>query len=241
MVLYLNLFLAHLVGDFVLQPGRLVEAKRRSLRGLLGHVAIITACSVAVLYSDLPRIWPVLAYVAVAHLTIEVVTIRARRYRAARSLFVFSLDQALHLASLVVPVVFLGGWQQSPQTRTLGLTLPPGQLAVVVAMATVVFLGSILVFEAAEAADPSEQERVLPFDWPRLLGMIERGTALGAAFVVGPALLAVPFLPRALLALRLPPSDRARQVTIAASGLILCGAAYAFAAAVAAASTFGTL
>lgn len=239
MVLYLNLLLAHLIGDFVLQPGWLVEAKRKNVRGLLGHVGIVTACSGAVLFADMPKMWAILLYVACAHVIIEIVTIRARQYRTARGLFVFSLDQALHIASLVVPVVVLGGWQASPQTRTLGIDLMPAQLAALVSMGTVVFLGSILVFEAAEAADPSEGERVLPLDGARVLGMLERGTSLGAAFVGGPALLAVPFLPRALLAFRLPPRDRARQVTIAASGLILCAVAYAFAAAIAA--TFGSL
>ncbi|MBE0476661.1 MAG: DUF3307 domain-containing protein [Coriobacteriia bacterium] len=239
MVLYLNMFLGHVLGDFVLQPGRLVMAKRNRLAGLLGHVAVVAACTAAVLVSDLASLWRVVAYVAAAHLLIEVVTIHARRGRAARGLFVFGLDQALHLASLVPPVLMLGT-EVSVKPATFGYQLDVARLAAVTAMATVVFFGSILVFEASETAE-ARDEPLLPLDAARLLGMVERGTSLGAALLAGPALLALPFLPRTLAALRLQPRDRLRQVTIAVSGLLLCAAAYAFVAAVAAAVSLGYL
>lgn len=241
MVLYLNLFLGHLLGDFVLQPGWLVVAKRRGPIGLLGHVGVVTLCTTAILYSDLRALWPVVLFVALAHLGIEIVTIRARHDRTARGLFVFALDQTLHLASLGIPVVVLGGWTQAPAPASFGHIIPVGQLTSIAAMATVVFLGSILVFEAAETAVPRKEGTVLPLDAARLAGMVERGVALAAGLTAGPLAIAVPFIPRALLAFRLQPKDRVRQVIIAATGLALCAVTYAIVIAVTAAASNGTL
>jgi Protein of unknown function (DUF3307) len=41
MALFLDLLLGHMLGDFLLQPGKLVAAKRDGWRGLLLHTFVV--------------------------------------------------------------------------------------------------------------------------------------------------------------------------------------------------------
>ena len=104
MELLLNLYLGHLTGDFVLQPGVLVAAKRKGLAGLLIHVGIIGLTTTAILSYDIAALWNLVLLATAAHLLIEVITIRLRQGRLS-GLSVFVIDQGLHMLSLVVLVL----------------------------------------------------------------------------------------------------------------------------------------
>lgn len=229
MALFLGLFLGHLLGDFALQPGRLVVAKRRGPAGMLLHTAIVVACTVAVNLGDLvPRLWPI-TLAGIAHLAIEYLTVRARRVADATGLVVFLLDQALHVTSLALiagvvgdgrPAV-VGPWQ-----------VTPAALGIVCGTVVVAFMGAILTFEVhvARLGADAPAQPILGFDSPRLYGMLERSAALGIALALGTPYAAagiLAFAPKVAFALTRPAKDRDRLLSDALVGLLLCAVAWA--------------
>lgn len=222
--LFLALLLGHLLGDFVFQPGRLVVAKRHGWKGMLLHTGIVVLMTAIALMSDIERLLPALVLAGLAHLGIEYLTIRARRMMEANGLALFLLDQALHIVSLAIIAALMGNGVHP----ALGpWPVDTATLAFVCGLLAVMFLGSILAFEvrvlALGAADPGSTGPILRLDADRMLGFAERG----AAFVIGllspmPALGILAFAPRATYALTLRARDRARQMSDAAVGLIIC-------------------
>jgi len=230
MTLFLGLYLGHVLGDFVFQPGRLVIAKRNGSGGVALHTAIVVACTALVMAASLPQTWPVVALAGLAHFGVEHMTIGARRTRRASGLSVFLLDQALHVVSLIVLAL---AFDATVPATVLLFATDVRTLAVIAALATVAFAGSILVFEvelvrrsgdAAEAAGT-----VLRLDGSRVYGMAERAAGLGLALLAPvPIVGALAFAPRLILALARPAEARAQQVSAAAVGMTLCMVAWAF-------------
>lgn len=223
--LFLGLYLGHILGDFVFQPGRLVIAKREHFAAAALHSAIVTACQTLVLAAVLGRAWPTIALAGLAHLGVEQLSINARRAPNATSLAVFGLDQGLHVVSLAV-IAALSGLTIEP---VLGMW--PTSMAVLAAVSgitTAAFGGSILVFEVqmarlqpTGAADP-----ILRLDLPRVYGIAERGGALIAALLLPvPALGALAFVPRMAFALasRRPTRTHHYVAAIVGAGLTLLG------------------
>jgi len=223
MTLLLNLYLGHLLGDFVLQPGKLVASKRTGLTGLLVHVGIIGLCTAAILYADIASLWNIVSLAIAAHTAIEVVTIRAREMDQLSGLSVFLIDQSLHIASLAVLVWVAEPYAPVESVATFGLNLNATWIAVACALVGVAFMGSIIIFEVVNSIGPSEWNRdILPFDAARVLGMVERGAALMLAVLVHPLLIVLPFLPRVVVAFRNQEPERARQMVVATTGLVVC-------------------
>ncbi len=228
MALFLNLYLGHLLGDFLLQPGKLVAAKRNGLPGLLIHVAVIGACTGAILISDLGTVWPLILLAIGAHLLIEVITISARARTQMSGLSIFVVDQAMHIFSLVLLV-----WLAGPlltinvsEMFTLGMDLEPTQLAFICGLTAVTFLGSILVFETVRALNPSDKDEILPYDLGRIRGIAERAAALMLAVLVYAPLIIVPFLPRVAIGMIRREEKRSVLFVEAATGIALCMSAY---------------
>ncbi len=230
MALLLNLYLGHLLGDFVFQPGRLVLAKREGLPGQVIHIAIVGVCTALVLVSDLLALWPVVLLAMLAHLAIERLTIYARTAAEARSIFVFVFDQTLHVLSMFALVGMAGSmglkWTQS----SFGLHLDLPVLAAVCGIATVAFAGSIFAFESSilVSTDADDTSPVVRFDGPRILGMVERTVAFLLALGLGVWATPAAFVPRILASLRLHPAARKRELSEAAAGLLLCLFVYVF-------------
>ncbi|MDZ4063830.1 MAG: DUF3307 domain-containing protein, partial [Coriobacteriia bacterium] len=179
MTLLLNLYLGHLLGDFVFQPGRLVAAKRKGAYGLLAHASIIGVSTSAILFADLGTLWYVIALAMGAHTLIEIITIRARASTRLSGLSIFLIDQALHILSLVVLVLFATASVTIDAVTTLGMTVDPAWIALACAAILVTFMGSIVVFEVSNTFGPNTWNlEILPYDTARIVGMIERGTAL---------------------------------------------------------------
>ncbi|MHB1342272.1 MAG: DUF3307 domain-containing protein [Coriobacteriia bacterium] len=228
MPLFLGLYLGHLMGDFVFQPGRLVVAKRRGLAGMLLHTSIVVACTALVSLGDIgPRAGAV-ALAGAAHLAIEYMTVKARRVADATGLVVFLLDQALHVTSLALISLALGAGSMSPILVVWDVSL--AVLAAVAGVVTVAFFGAILAFEfhIASLGPEAPMTPILGFDAQRLYGMVERAGALSVAIISpAPLLGALAFAPRVLYALRCPPAVRARHTKDAAVGLVLCAVVWA--------------
>ena len=236
MTLLLNLYLGHLLGDFVFQPGRLVVAKRRGVKGLFIHTGIIGACTAVILVGEFSALWNVVLLAMAAHAGIELITIKMRTFRRMSGLSVFLIDQAMHIVYLVVIVLVATPWVNVETVTTFGRVVDPAIVAFACALIGVTFMGSIIVFEVSNTVGPDAWNRdILPYDRARIVGMVERGVALllGVAVPVlagalGPVLMVIPFMPRVVYATQRDPEERARQMVIAATGLIICIVGWAF-------------
>jgi hypothetical protein len=225
MALFLELYLGHLLGDFLLQPGRLVVAKRDGIPGLLLHTLVIGGASLAVVAGTVRTDWGPVLFVTGLHLVIERITIVTYLGTRTRGLFTFLLDQALHVLSIAFIVFATGRWSTGASAAVFGIPVSVVGLAELCGLVTVSLFGSILVFETANAVLAESKGRILRLDAARLYGMAERGLAFAAAFI-NPFLGAAPFLPRLVWAATRRGTDRRRDIVEAAAGAVLCAAAY---------------
>lgn len=233
--LFLGLYLGHVLGDFVFQPGRMVIAKRQHESAVALHTTIVTLATALVLLGSLDRTWPALLLAGVAHFTVEHLTIRARQAPEASNVTVFLLDQALHIVSLAITAAIALSIPTQPLIAFWPISLHG--LALMCAIATVAFGGSILVFEVQIAVDggPGATDPILRLDAARLYGFAERGGALLAAFALPlPALGLLVFAPRMAFAAFGPTRMRRPQLVATALGVTLCVIGWALVSAVSA-------
>jgi len=232
MALFLELYLGHMIGDFLLQPGRLVIAKRDGTSGLVLHTLVVGLSTIAVVIGSVSVDWAPAVLVTGLHLVIERITIATYLKTRTRGLFTFLMDQAMHALSIALVVWIAGRWSMTLYGTMFGLPASTVLLAKICALATVTLLGSILVFETVNAVLGEQKGRLLRLDGARIYGIIERGAALALA-LVHPALLLAPFAPRLVWAYSRGHGDRPRRLLEAASGAVVCIAGYAGIAAVA--------
>lgn len=223
MALFLDLLLGHMLGDFLLQPGKLVAAKRDGWRGLLLHAAVVGAATALVTLGTLPRDWIAVAGVACAHLLIEEVTILAYKNTPTRGLFTLLFDQSLHILSISAIALVSGGLQPTATAMLFGFTVTTRVLAIIVGFVTVMLGGSILAFEAANALVPGGSKgSLLRLDPARLSGMVERGGAVALGLAFTPLFGSAAFVPRAVLAMTRGHDERQRQLAELVAGFVLC-------------------
>ncbi len=103
-MLFSYLVLAHLLGDFVLQPTKLVEWKRKKFMGLLVHSLVHVALNFLLLLPLFLKDWGLLAFISFGiggvHLFIDRIKI-SYDYRTDRKVATFIIDQILHLLTLI--------------------------------------------------------------------------------------------------------------------------------------------
>jgi hypothetical protein len=229
MALFLNLYLGHLLGDFLFQPGRLVLAKREGAPGLILHTLVVAACTCAVMFATIRVEWPGVVLVAALHLVIERLTIVTYLRTPTRGLFTLLFDQTLHVLSIAVVVWLFGQWNVGTTAMTFGLPVTVVRLAVFDGLMTVMLFGSILAFETVNATQAPEdgKGRVLRLDADRLAGMAERGTAFAIAVGVHPLLALAAFVPRLAYATTRAGHEQKRQLIVAATGVVVCAAVLA--------------
>jgi hypothetical protein len=202
MSLFLRLLAAHMLGDFVLQPLRLVLMKRRGWVGVLTHVAIVVLVSALLLWPVVYHrwYWLCLLSLALCHAMIDSGRAFHRANSQRRGLLFLCVDQALHAAVLAA----LAALTWVAQTRYPGIPVltssSQGDSLVVHLIALIFLLWTVPVIELetrnALAFGP---ERPMITATDRWLGALER--VGGAALVLaGFGYLApLPFLPRILL------------------------------------------
>lgn len=223
MSLLLALYLGHLLGDFAFQPGWLVSAKRGHAWGLLLHVGVIGASTALILGPQLVDLWNIVLLAMAAHTVIELVTIRLRDVEHLSGLSTFLIDQGLHITSLVALVWVGSGFEDVEATFVLGFEIGTPLLALACSLIAVTFMGSIIAHEVVNAFGPERSRRtILPWSLSRVLGMIERAAALLVGVIVSPALIFVPFVPRAIVALRASEDARVVHMLVAVTGFAVC-------------------
>lgn len=107
MILFLKILLAHLIGDFVLQPDSWVQSKnlkKYSSSKLYLHL-LVHAVLLAVFLGFDTRYWLGYAIIILSHFLLDVFKIWTQRFRP-RSRFMFMVDQILHILVIAWVVSF---------------------------------------------------------------------------------------------------------------------------------------
>jgi uncharacterized protein DUF3307 len=203
MLLFLQLYLAHLVADFLLQPNRIARRKTE-IRPLVAHAAIHLVCAAAAVNLGLDRrVAGAIVGVALIHTLLD--------YGKARlsgdGLIAFAADQAAHLLVVALASIWLtGSWSAMIDIIRSLLTNPLVYLYGC-AYAAVVFGGGYLIQKVTQSFLVSMQSSVtqlrpgLP-NAGKYIGWVERILIL--TFIVGGYETAVGFLLAAKALVRYP-------------------------------------
>ena len=108
MFLFLKLYLAHLIADFVLQFEELYRLKLRALRGHIYHVLILAASSLvlALPYLKDPFIWIFIGAISFIHLFQDMVKYSLQQKDPKKMFWYFTIDQIFHLIFLSTILIF---------------------------------------------------------------------------------------------------------------------------------------
>lgn len=109
-VFFLKLLLAHLAGDFLLQPRSWVEKRKTQVAYLLLHIAVHAGLLVLLFLPELSVRWPLIVFLVCAHLVIDSFKILMERIWQRQSFRIFWIDQVLHLITLFAITVFQYGF-----------------------------------------------------------------------------------------------------------------------------------
>jgi len=113
MIVFIKLLLAHLLGDFLLQPGRWVihkEAKKAASPYLYLHILVHFGLTMFLLWD--PAYWKIALVIAVSHYFIDLAKLYVNplfRYRGIP----FFIDQFLHLLVLYLCAYYPHLWEHS--------------------------------------------------------------------------------------------------------------------------------
>ena len=106
MMILLKLFLAHIIGDFFLQPETWVKEKeKRKLKSpkLYIHI-IIHVLLLFVLLWDI-SFWPLIVTIGILHFLIDSIKLLFQKKKTKR--LWFFIDQILHIASIIAAYIVL--------------------------------------------------------------------------------------------------------------------------------------
>lgn len=137
------LILAHLLGDFVFQPGKLIIWKTKSKWGILVHILIHFALNLIILAPFLlnGHYWLILVafLLCFAHFWIDQIKINYI-IKHDKKVMPFLIDQIIHL--LVILLAFL-------LTRNIPLALPDGQFYQIYGDIRLIILAVFLILSSA--------------------------------------------------------------------------------------------
>ncbi len=104
------MFLAHLVGDYILQWDRLALWKSRELKGVLAHGLVVSFVTFLFILPFNPVWWQGAAFISILHIVIDAVQLKVKP--PILPLFRFILDQIAHIA-VIVAALAAGGYLTS--------------------------------------------------------------------------------------------------------------------------------
>ena len=200
---FLRLLLGHMIGDFLLQPYWLVLAKRKGWVGLLVHVGMVTFITAMLLWGSIPNWWVWAVVLYIGHLFID----QFRTFifvdnTKGKGIILLFLDQLAHIVLIAALAWLATGWTFSDLNPliTTDIADQPRMMAYLIGLAFLISVVPVLEAEitvAVWAMSGTEVTHTVKIDTSdRLLGAIERITAI-FLIVVGYGLLApLVFLPR---------------------------------------------
>ena len=140
MIILIRLILAHLIGDFVLQPKSWVKEKEnkkaKSIK-LYIHALIHGALSIVLLWDI--SYWTLAVAVAVLHLGIDVLKLYCQKEDSKAKWFL--IDQALHIVSLIL-LLFI--WFK-PQINLSDISLSPSIWVYITAILIITSVSGIVI------------------------------------------------------------------------------------------------
>lgn len=95
----LTFILAHFLGDYALQTGKMVEAKQR-WSGLLLHIGVHIALLFALTWGIWPQVYLHLLLIAAIHLLVDTLKSTIAKLRPEWVIMPYLADQALHLGTI---------------------------------------------------------------------------------------------------------------------------------------------
>ena len=101
------MFLAHLVGDYILQWNSLAAWKSRELKGVIVHCLVVFAVTWLFILPFNPAWWPWVVAIGIAHFLIDAVQLRVKL--PIPELARFSLDQLAHFTVITLALT-AGGY-----------------------------------------------------------------------------------------------------------------------------------
>ena len=110
------MFLAHLVGDYVLQWDELARWKSREMSGVIAHSVIVFAVTAFMAGLFDPTWWRGVLLISLSHFAIDALSLYSNRL-SIRPLRRYMIDQILHIAFIILALI-MGGyleWGQIPQ------------------------------------------------------------------------------------------------------------------------------
>ncbi|MCC7197767.1 DUF3307 domain-containing protein [Candidatus Peregrinibacteria bacterium] len=179
-MIFLNLLLAHLLADFVLQPHKLVAWKFKSWKGTAAHASVHFAANLLVFLPFLNdiRVWLVFVAVSATHFAIDSIKIEKEKH-GRHFLAYFCADQMAHLAVIsLVAGLFLGfplEWNIVFWGNSLGETLTVLGINLLILLTYVV---EILIFQVKRM-----KNRSLLFE-PNYKSMLKRAFLFSALYVI---------------------------------------------------------
>ena len=109
LTLFLKLLLAHLLGDFLLQPKSWITKRKDNLLYLLLHIAVHLIILFVVLFPSWSTYWILILSIGSAHLAIDSLKIWWEKLWPYKPVLLFALDQFLHIAVLVAVTFYYFG------------------------------------------------------------------------------------------------------------------------------------
>lgn len=219
-ILFANLFLAHLVGDFLLQSNALCESKERKHHKsafMYMHALIIALLSWVAIGNY--HLWGYAIIIGVTHLMIDI----AKSYVKAQTLVWFVGDQILHIFVLLIVSYFIGnGWEQFAWIpQNYALILPAFLSAVIICTKPAnIFIKMILT--RYEIDLPKAKDKELK-NAGALIGNLER--LLSLVLIIAGQFGAVGFIITAKSILRFRDYERAKTEYVLAGTLLSFGIA----------------
>ena len=139
-LLTLKLLIAHIIGDFVLQPNRWVNDKKAKkhkskffyLHGLVHFIALL------VLLQFDWSFWPYVVVIVISHLIIDLIKLNLENKVNARLLF--TLDQLLHIIIIGVVVYF-----KNPYPINFGNLYTKESLLIILAILLITYVSAIVM------------------------------------------------------------------------------------------------
>ncbi len=173
--MFWNLFLAHLLGDYPLQPMWLVRSKSQ-MWGLVLHGSIHLLTLLLLVGSFRAEIWPQILALAIFHFFVDVVKYRTTEGRPEWTVSSYFIDQTVHILSIIVATAWINSIvpEAGAAFNTALLIYVSGYIVV-----THVWFVTEKTITHAESEYNEEVQTTL---WPR---MISRATFLTVLLAVG--------------------------------------------------------
>ncbi|MCY4781391.1 DUF3307 domain-containing protein [Sphingobacterium sp. UT-1RO-CII-1] len=111
-LLFLKLFLAHILGDFVFQNEKLNKKKNINALYLLLHITIHGVLLFLFFASEWREMWQTILFILSVHLLVDSLKSLANNNWPNHSFLIFCVDQAFHCLALLLVVIYWHGFPE---------------------------------------------------------------------------------------------------------------------------------